>query len=109
MVKIEEKTVEVSKNAKNGAKKWKLAHLPDHPESETLFSNRVVPLACKKTGMLEPWEMISVDDLQAIIDEVYPEKQYNVETGNVWFGLVQYCHLLFQSLLLISILDEDAP
>ncbi len=95
MVKIEEKIVEGSKNAKNGTKKWKLAHLPDHPESENPFSNHVVPLARKKTGTLDPWEMISMDDLQAIIDQVYPEKEYNVEMGNVWFGLVRYCHLLF--------------
>jgi hypothetical protein len=109
MVKIEEKTVEASKNAKNGAKKWKLNHLPDSPASENPYSSRVVPLARKKTGTLEPWEMISVDDLQVIVDQVYPEKQYQVETGNVWFGLVRYSYLLFQPLLLISILDEDAP
>ncbi|KAF8332229.1 hypothetical protein F5887DRAFT_1080892 [Amanita rubescens] len=103
-LKIEEKTVESSKNAKNGAKKWKLIHLPDSPESEYPYSSHVVPLARKKTGTLEPWEMISVDDLQVIVDQVYPEKWYKVETNNVWFGLVRR-----RCALKVGVMDLQVP
>lgn len=112
MVKIEDKPVEAHKKAKdirNGAKKWKHCHLPDYPDSKKSFANEVVPLACKKTGTLEPWELIKAEDLQLIVNQVYPEKQYTVEMGNVWYQLVPYHNILSRPLSLTQFLDEDAP
>ncbi|GLB45575.1 hypothetical protein LshimejAT787_2400330 [Lyophyllum shimeji] len=60
--------------------------------TDTAFSNHVVPLACKKAGSREgdPWQPLSADDVQSIVDTVYGIGKYEVRDDNVWCGLVNY-------------------
>ncbi|KAF8347307.1 hypothetical protein F5887DRAFT_1281381 [Amanita rubescens] len=79
MIKIEKNFESSSRSSMtascNGDKKWKHSHLPDQAQTESLFKNVVVSRARMKTASLEPWALLSVKDLQLIVDEVFPEKR----------------------------------
>ena len=98
MVKIEvnpDASLKSMKEARNGNRKWKHSHLPDPVQTESPFKNVVVPHARKKAGMLIPWGLPSVKDLQEIVNEVFPGKEYTVTPNNVWYMLVSRCALIF--------------
>lgn len=85
------------KEARNGDKNWKLAHLPDHTQTETLFKTIVTTEAHKKVGLLEPWATLGVEDIQAIVDRVFPDKGYKVAKENAWYQLVRRFFYVFVS------------
>ncbi|KAJ6452743.1 hypothetical protein C8R47DRAFT_1168918 [Mycena vitilis] len=90
------------KEQRGDAKKWTLEHLPRGTAS--LFTSDVVPLARADVARLEPWERLSVAQLQAVVTRVFPrEKDTDAEEGDTdagpryvvtkdgpWWGLLQY-------------------
>lgn len=75
------------KDARGGDKKWQLKHLP--AGTADIFTKDVVPHAREKAGTLNPWNTLSVRQIQDLVDEVYGNGQYVVTEDNVWFGLVR--------------------
>ena len=94
MVKVEQSAPKNMTEARGGDKHWKSSHLPDNKKKVTknLFSQKVLPRAIKKLAALDPWLQLTVQMVQDIIDEVFPEKKgkkdYIVEQDNVWHCLV---------------------
>ena len=74
------------KEAHGGSNKWALRHLPAGTADR--FSSEVVPLVCKKAGALDPWDNLTIQQVQDIIDKVYGVESYKVVEEGVWFGLV---------------------
>jgi hypothetical protein len=74
------------KAAWRGNAKWKLCHLP--LQTDESFKNLLVPLAHQKVGTLGPWEVLSVAEVQNLVDHVYGVNKCNIVGDNVWFGLV---------------------
>ena len=90
MIKIETNhqpaPIRTQKAAQGGDAKWKLSHLP--AQTDDLFKDLLVPLACEMAGNLGPWEALPVTGVQRLVDRVYGPDQYVVAEDNVWFGLV---------------------
>lgn len=86
-------TSHLTKTARRGsAKKWKLQHLPSSASQDN-FTHVLVPLAkCKAGASPDPWSSLSLDEIQALIDEVFSKAAGNVDfevkTDDVWCGLV---------------------
>lgn len=78
-----------------GASKWTLNHLPSG--TSALFTDSLVPLAKIKVGTLDAWDGLSPDQIQHIVDTIYPEEGHIVEDDDVWGGLVRAI-VLFSSL-----------
>ncbi|KAF8875842.1 hypothetical protein BD779DRAFT_1475902 [Infundibulicybe gibba] len=76
------------KQARAGAKKWTLAHLPEN--TSDLFADQLTPLAREMAGRLEPWAALSVANVQSLVDCVFGGGEYTVTKGNAWCGLVTY-------------------
>ena len=51
----------------NGDNKWKLKHLSNNTAVQTLFTERVAPLACKKAATLDPWSNLNINKVQVIL------------------------------------------
>ena len=50
----------------------------------TLFTEKVAPLAGKKAATLDPWSNLNIDEVQAIVDQVYGAGKFEVkEDGQV--------------------------
>ncbi|KAM6503689.1 hypothetical protein JOM56_000632 [Amanita muscaria] len=62
--------------ARNGDKKWAKRHLPKVAQDE--FETVIVPLVRLKAGTLEPWDLLKVEDVQAIVDDVFGSEKYSV-------------------------------
>jgi hypothetical protein len=75
------------KEAHGGSNKWALKHLPTG--TADCFTNDVVPLARQKAGTLDPWDNLSIQQVQDILDKVYGAKSYKVVEDGIWFGLVR--------------------
>ncbi|PPQ82128.1 hypothetical protein CVT24_012431 [Panaeolus cyanescens] len=91
MVKVTKKGVSrLTKTAKRGGdKKWKLDHLP--PDLRNDFTNKLVPMAkCLAGTMLDPWSGLSADQVQDLVDEVFPDHEITVVPDDVWCGLISY-------------------
>ena len=101
MVKVEQSAPKNMTEARGGDKHWKNSHLPDNERkvTENLFSQKVLPRAIKKLAALDPWSQLTVQMVQDIVDEVYPEKKgkkdYIVEQDNVWYRLVSILDSFF--------------
>jgi hypothetical protein len=75
------------KEARNGDLKWHLAHLPSGTDS--MFTNYVVPLSKVKAGeQVHAWSELGVQQIQEVINEVFGQGFYTVESNDVWCGLV---------------------
>lgn len=75
------------KTIRNGARKWKLEHLP--PGTERVFTDQIVPLVKAKAGELEhPWAELSPSQIQEVVDHVFGRDTYTVVADDVWCGLV---------------------
>ncbi|KAG6839324.1 hypothetical protein C0991_003651, partial [Blastosporella zonata] len=74
------------KEARGGAKKWTLSHLPNG--TIKLFQDAVVPFACIKAGTKAPWAGLTTGDIQAIVDKVFGEDEHLVTENDVWCGLL---------------------
>ena len=86
MIKVEANPEAPPKNmkeARNRDKNWKLARIPDHAQTETLFKTLVTAGAHRKAGLLESWGTLGVV-------HVYPDKGYKVVEDNAWYQLVRY-------------------
>jgi hypothetical protein len=90
MVKIEPNhqltSVKTQKVAHGGDMKWKVSHLPEG--TADLFGSELVPHAHEKAGTLDPWAVLSVADMQILVNHVYREGNYIVSEDNVWYHLV---------------------
>ncbi|KAM6489172.1 hypothetical protein JOM56_015342 [Amanita muscaria] len=62
--------------ARNGDKKWAKRHLPKVAQDE--FETVIVLLVHLKAGTLEPWDLLKVEDVQAIVDDVFGSEKYSV-------------------------------
>jgi hypothetical protein len=77
------------KGSRNGDLKWRLSHLP--PETDTTFTNNLIPLAKAKAGeQVHPWSELAVQQIQGLVDEVYGPGHHTVVANDVWCGLVSY-------------------
>ncbi|KAK2466528.1 hypothetical protein APHAL10511_001390 [Amanita phalloides] len=88
MTKIEvnpEAQPKTLKEAHGGDDKWVLKHLLD--EAHVQYTNKVVPLVCKKAGSLNPWESFTVEHVQSVVNEVFGKGTYKVKSDRVWYGL----------------------
>ena len=74
------------KEARGGDNKWALKHLPE--QARIPYTTFVVPLARKKAGSLDPWENLTVEQIQSIVDDVFGKEKYKVTGDGVWYGLV---------------------
>lgn len=71
-------------------KKWKLEHLP--LGTSDLFTNQLVPLAKSLAGSLSPWEGLSKEQVQKLVDNIYGSSQYTVQDAptDPWGPLVSH-------------------
>lgn len=90
MVKVEMDTValrlKMLKEARGGNDKWNLGHLPK--DTSITFTKEVIPLARKKAGCLEPWDNLTVEHVQEIVNKVFGPGTYQVAEDDAWYGLV---------------------
>lgn len=92
------------KQVRGGADKWALSHLPS--EARIKFTNNVVPLARKKAGSLDPWENLTVEHVQDIMDIVFNQGKYKVSADNVFYGLVRS---MLATLTYTDLIDYRSP
>ncbi|KAF8799163.1 hypothetical protein BYT27DRAFT_7071855, partial [Phlegmacium glaucopus] len=77
------------KTIRNGAKKWRLDHLP--PGTDQAFTKYVVPLMKAKAGELEhPWAELSILQIQDMVNKVFGADTHAVVNEDVWCGLITY-------------------
>ena len=69
-------------------KKWKLKHLPKG--SSDVFTKQLVPLAKSLARSLSPWEGLSREQVQKLVDKIYGSGEYMVQEAPVdpWGPLV---------------------
>ena len=77
------------KEMRDGDDKWKLKHLSEDTNVQALFTEKVAPLARKKVAALDPWSNLNVDEVQAIVDQVYGAGRFEVKEDGPWLGLVR--------------------
>ncbi|KIM49896.1 hypothetical protein M413DRAFT_43621, partial [Hebeloma cylindrosporum] len=93
-LKIEEvasSTPRTQREARGGSgKKWKLEHLPKG--TSEVFTNQLVPLAKSLAGSLSPWEGLSREQVQELVDKIYGSAQYTVKDAPLdpWGPLLSY-------------------
>jgi hypothetical protein len=81
------------REARGGSgKKWKLEHLPK--DTSDVFTSQLVPLAKSLAGSLSPWEGLSKDQIQELVDKIYGPAQYTVQDTPMdpWTPLVRHFH-----------------
>ena len=68
--------------------KWKLEHLPKG--TSKAFTNQLVPLAKSLAGSLSPWEGLSKEQVQELVDKIYGSNQYTIQDAPIdpWGPLV---------------------
>ncbi|KAJ7255000.1 hypothetical protein B0H12DRAFT_1233262 [Mycena haematopus] len=76
------------KALRDGAAKWGLKHLPHGTSDE--FTSEVVPLVRDLAGTLPPWTNPNIEQLQRIVDQVFPDSKYTVTKTSPWYGLIGY-------------------
>ncbi|PPQ76985.1 hypothetical protein CVT24_009480 [Panaeolus cyanescens] len=78
------------KQQRGGDKKWSLKHLPGVGTSEK-FTSVLVPLAkVKVAASAHPWMPLSVEEVQELVNTVFPDEEFTVEDDDVWCGLISY-------------------
>ena len=55
-----------------------------------VFTNQLVPLAKSLAGSLSPWEGLSKEQVQKLVDKIYGSDQYTVQDAPIdpWAPLV---------------------
>ncbi|KAF9538908.1 hypothetical protein CPC08DRAFT_824597 [Agrocybe pediades] len=82
-------SVHITKKAQRGGRdKWGLQDLPEGCSSG--FVNMLTPLAKVKAGMQDPWVGLKEEQVQELVDAVFPGQGHIVEDGDVWSDLVAY-------------------
>jgi len=71
-------------------KKWKLEHLPKR--TSEVFTNQLVPLAKSLAGSPPPWESLSKEQVQGLIDKIYGSAQHTIQDAPIdpWGPLVSH-------------------
>jgi hypothetical protein len=93
LVKVEPNPVtstatHVEKQAKEN---WQTKHLP--AEARDDFENMIAPLVRLKAGALSnPWQGLQIDDVQALVDDIYGAGKYKVTGDGAFYGLVSDLH-----------------
>ena len=73
---------------KQGKENWQTKHLP--AEARDDFENMIVPLVRLRAGALSnPWRALKVDEVQALVDDVYGAGKYKVTEDGAFFRLVR--------------------
>ena len=62
-------------------KKWKLEHLPKG--SSDVFTKQLVSLAKSLAGSLSPWEGLSREQVQELVDKIHGSGEYTVKEALV--------------------------
>ena len=59
-----------------------------------MFTSQLVPLAKSFAGSLSPWEGLSKDQVQELVDKIYKPAQYIVQDAplDLWTPLVRHTH-----------------
>ena len=71
-------TPRTQREARGGSgKKWKLEHLPQG--TSEVFTNQLVPLAKSLAGSLSPWEGLSKEQVQELVDKIYRSAWYTIQ------------------------------
>ncbi|PPQ80674.1 hypothetical protein CVT24_011009 [Panaeolus cyanescens] len=94
MVKVTHRNltpVVLSKKQQHGGdKKWSLKHLPGVGTGDK-FKSVLVPLAkVKVAASANPWMSLSVEEVQELVNAVFPDEEFTVEDDDVWCGLISY-------------------
>lgn len=81
-------------------KKWKLEHLPT--DTSEAFTSQLVPLAKSLAGSLSPWEGLSREQVQKLVDKIYGPGEYSVQDGPMdpWTPLVSHTFIPIYILLI---------
>jgi len=71
-------------------KKWKLKHLSQG--TSEVFINQLVPLAKSLAGSLSPWEGLSKEHVQELVDKIYRSARYTIQDAPIdpWGPLVSH-------------------
>ncbi|OBZ69823.1 hypothetical protein A0H81_10299 [Grifola frondosa] len=54
------------------------------------FTNILVPLAREHAGTLPAWTSLTLTDIQALFDRVFPDIEYSVQENDVFYDLISY-------------------
>lgn len=77
-------------NKKKKKAVWKTTNVPQELLANSMFTNVLVPLAHQLAGTLaNPWAALTVEQVQALVDAVWPDIDYEVERGDVVITLVR--------------------
>ena len=71
-------------------KKWKLEHLPKR--TSDVFTNQLIPLAKSLAGSLSPWEGLSKEQVQKLVDNIFGSAKYTVQDAPIdpWGLLISH-------------------
>ena len=87
----------MQREARGGSgKKWKLEHLPKG--ASEAFTNQLVPLVKSLAGSLSPWEGLSKEQVQELVDNlIYGSAQYTVQDAPIdpWGPLVSRTFVVY--------------
>ncbi|KAF8799804.1 hypothetical protein BYT27DRAFT_7221912 [Phlegmacium glaucopus] len=90
-IEVVSSTPRTQREARGGSgKKWKLEHLPKG--TSDVFTNQLVPLAKSLAGSLSPWEGLSKEQVQGLVDKIYGPAQHTVQDALIdpWGPLISY-------------------
>jgi hypothetical protein len=77
-IEVVSSTPRTQREARGGSgKKWKLEHLPKG--TSEVFTNQLVPLAKSLAGSLSPWESLSKEQVQKLVDKIYGSAQFTLQ------------------------------
>lgn len=74
------------KESRGGDDKWQEKHLP--PEAKARFKEEVVPHIRLLLGSLEPWDLLTPEHVQKVLDLVYGVGTYQATKTDPFFNLV---------------------
>ncbi len=77
-----------NENTASRRQHFKMRDLPEGMERS--FSDKLLPRIRKLTGQLPAWNLPSIEDIQRLMDEIFPNyaKMYCVQDGDVFCKLV---------------------
>jgi hypothetical protein len=90
-IEVVSSTPRTQREARGGSgKKWKLEHLPQG--TSEVFTNQLIPLAKSLAGSLSPWEGLSNEQVQELVDKIYGSARYTVQDAPIdpWGPLVSH-------------------
>ncbi|KAF9038039.1 hypothetical protein BJ165DRAFT_1531933 [Panaeolus papilionaceus] len=107
-------TSHLTKTARRGgAKKWKLQHLPSSASQDDFTHVLILLAKCKAGASPDPWSSLSLDEIQALVDEVF-SKAAGDGDFEVSYQLSNWCNGFFSSAkeaieLFVREMLEDDP